>query len=92
MSLHRASLPRGLVLVAAVWSTVVAMYGLACEFRATGWGRADEANVRTPWIAGRFRIWILNVLVMPCPFRSLDDVQTVAGDRIGTDVHSHALE
>jgi len=83
-----------LVLVAAVWSTVVAMYGLACEFRATGWGHADEANVRAPWITGQYRSWILNVLVMPCPFRSLDvdDVQTVAGGRIGTDVHSHAME
>ena len=92
MSLHRAGISRGLVVVAALWSTVVAMYGLACEFRAAGWGRADDANVRARWITSQYRIWILNVWVMPCPFRSLDDVQTVAGGRIGTGVHVHAVE
>ena len=90
--MHRASISRGLVLVAALWSTVAEMYGLAYAFRAAGWGRADDANVRARWITSQYRIWILNVWVMPCPFRSLDDVQTVAGGRIGTGVHVHAVE
>jgi hypothetical protein len=92
LSFYRASLSRGSVVVAALWSIVVAMYDLACELRAAGRRRADDANVHARRITGQSRIWILNVLVMPCPFRSLDDVQTVAGSRIGTDVRIHAVE
>jgi len=92
LSVYRASLSRRLVSVLALWSTVVATVGRLRAFRAADGGREDDTTVRARHLIGRHRIRILNVLAMPFPFRSIDDLHKALGGPIGIDVHIHVGE
>jgi len=62
------------------------------EFRAADWGREDDPTVRAPPLTGRHRIRVLNVLAMPFPFRSINDLQKALGGPIGINVHVPVVE
>ena len=92
MSFYRASPSRGLQVVVALWSTIVATAGFVREFRAAVRRRRDESSVRAPRIARQQRTWNVSVVVMPRPLGSRDDLHTVSGRGIGTDAPIHAVE
>jgi len=92
LSVYRASVSRGLVVVVAPCSTDAATGRPVREFRAADTGRKDVPIVRAPCIS-RFRIRIMNVLAMLFPIHSIDDPQTkLPGGPIGNDVRIHAVE
>jgi len=93
LSVYRASVSRGLVVVVAPCSTDAATNRLVREFRAADVGRKDVPTVRAPCIIGSSRIRILNVLAMLFPIHSIDDPQTkLPGGPIGSDFRIHAAE
>ena len=93
LSVYRAGVSRGLVVVVVPCSTDAAIGQFVREFRATGTGRKDAPIVRAPCIIGRSRIGILNVLTMLFLIHPIDDPQKkLPGGPIGSDVRIHAVE
>jgi hypothetical protein len=84
-----------LVRVVALGSTVVTTGGRVREFRAAGWGprgRYDRPSGTAHQPASRRRIRILNVLAMPFPFHSSNDLHKALGGPIGINVHIRVVE